>query len=62
MACGHAVMISDGIAVPTCPQCGEARVARVSAPAPKFRGVVLGPCAEYIDLPAKKVVLKESQS
>lgn len=59
MVCGHRVKI-DGIAVPCCPKCGESRVARVSAPPPRFRGVVLGPCAEYVDLPAKRVVLKEN--
>lgn len=60
MACGHRVRIVEGIAVPSCPKCGEARVARVSAPPPKFRGVVLGPCATYEDLPAKRVSLKEN--
>ena len=52
MACGHRVQIS-GIDVPACPQCGEMRVARVKAPPPKFRGVVLGPCAEYVELPGR---------
>jgi hypothetical protein len=48
-ACGHGLRMETGIEVPECPQCGETRVARVSAPPPKFRGTVLGPCAEYRD-------------
>lgn len=60
MACGHRVKITDGIAVPNCPKCQETRVARVSAPPPKFRGFVRGPCATFEDLPAKPVSLKEN--
>lgn len=59
MACGHVIELQSGVAVPMC-KCGETRVARVKAPPPKFRGLVLGPCAEYEDLPAKRVVLKET--
>ena len=59
MACGHQVQLQDGLTVPVCPQCGEGRVARVKAPPPRFRGVVLGPQATYEDLPAQRVTLKE---
>jgi predicted nucleic acid-binding Zn-ribbon protein len=62
MACGHLLKLTDGVMLPACPSCGETRVARVSAPPPKFRGVVLGPCAEYVELPAKRVELKEKVS
>lgn len=61
MACGHELRMADGSAVPTCPACAESRVASVKAPAPRFRGVVLGPCAEFVALPAKAVALKESR-
>ena len=58
-ACGHRLM-QDAIEVPLCPVCGERRVASVKAPPPRFRGMVLGPCAEYVELPAKPVkVTKE---
>jgi hypothetical protein len=60
MACGHLVMLPDGVSIPQCPQCGESRVARIKAPPPRFRGVVLGPCATYEDLPAQRVTLKEN--
>jgi hypothetical protein len=60
MACGHRVQMQDGIMVPICPRCGEARVARVKAPPPRFRGVVLGPQATYEELPAQRVTLKEN--
>jgi hypothetical protein len=59
MACGH-VLRQDSVAVPHCAQCDERRVARVTAPPPRFHGVVLGPCATYEDLPAKRVSLKET--
>lgn len=58
MACGH-VVVQDGVMVPRCPKCQESRVARVKAPPPRFRGVVLGPCATYEELPAQRVSLKE---
>lgn len=60
MACGHTIRIDDGARAPLCPSCGEARVAFVKAPAPRFRGIVLGPCATYEDVPAKPVILKEN--
>lgn len=58
MACGHRLQ-ADSETAPRCAECGETRVAHVSAPAPRFRGVVLGPCATYEDLPAQRVDLKE---
>ena len=58
MACGHKLAAGEGS--PICAQCQETRVSHVKAPAPRFRGVVLGPCATYEDLPAKRVSLKET--
>lgn len=60
MACGHRVLIDAGVTVPRCPACDETRVAHIKAPPPRFRGVVLGPCATYEDLPAQRVKLKEN--
>lgn len=60
MACGHRVKAPDDIRAPLCPTCGETRVAHVKAPAPRFRGVVMGPCATYEDLPPQRVHLKET--
>lgn len=57
-ACGHRG--TAGEAAPRCTECGETRVSHVKAPAPRFRGVVLGPCATYEDLPARRVSLKET--
>jgi hypothetical protein len=60
MACGHQITLADGSIAPQCPTCGEVRVSRVKAPAPRFRGMVLGPCAEFEALPAKAISLKET--
>lgn len=54
-ACGHSREV-DGDGTATC-ACGETRIARVDAPAPRFIGHARGPCAEYQDLPAKPVTL-----
>ena len=43
--CGHVMPIDpDKVESPRC-HCGETRVARVSAPAPRFTGAVSGPHA-----------------
>lgn len=49
MACGHPSLNLDPAkdAAPRCPVCGDDRVARVQAMAPKFRGIVRGPSASY---------------
>lgn len=60
MACGHRIAIDADGSAPRCGECGETRVSHVKAPAPRFRGTALGPCATYEDLPAKRVVLKEN--
>jgi hypothetical protein len=60
MACGHQIRLEDGSTAPTCAQCRETRVAHVKARAPRFRGTVLGPCAEFEALPAKAISLKET--
>lgn len=45
--CGHAGSISETATTrPVC-QCGETRVARVKARAPRFTGTCTGPYAEY---------------
>ena len=43
-ACGHKADVSPEVTEPpVCPVCREARVSRVEAPAPRFRGVATGP-------------------
>lgn len=45
-ACGHeAVVGSNADAAPSCVLCGEHRVARVTAPPPRFSGACRGPYA-----------------
>lgn len=41
-ACGHAQTWQEGDA-PVCATCGERRVARTAAPAPRFHGTCTGP-------------------
>lgn len=50
--CGHALELTTGIEIPVC-HCGERRVARTSAPPPRFRGMAIGPYAEYQDVRQK---------
>jgi DNA-directed RNA polymerase subunit RPC12/RpoP len=57
MACGHTVKIGDGDGPVACPECGERRVSHVKARAPKFRGVVLGPYAQFESLTGVPVVV-----
>lgn len=46
-ACGHKFSIDASVtAHPTCPACGETRVSRTAAPAPRFTGFCQGPSAE----------------
>jgi hypothetical protein len=53
-ACGHsATVLTDG-AAPQC-LCGETRVSRVKAPAPRFRGVATGPHATVQALDAMPI-------
>ena len=67
--CGHHAHVPDTIAHrPTCPVCGEGRVRRVMARAPRFVGVATGPYCETtrlapmpVDLaPQGPLVRKES--
>lgn len=45
--CGHAATVGlSQVVDPVCPSCGETRVARTSAPPPRFRGMCSGPYAE----------------
>lgn len=60
-ACGHAESVDVKVVdTPVC-WCGERRVSHVDAPRPRFRGVAQGPCAEYEDLPAQPVPMKETR-
>ena len=45
--CGHGGTAGvSQVVSPVCPACGETRIARVSAPPPKFRGACSGPYAQ----------------
>jgi hypothetical protein len=56
-ACGHTVQGDERMTQAECRQCGETRVSHVTAPPPRFSGVVLGPCAQFENLPAVPVRL-----
>lgn len=58
-ACGHALTISESDQAPVCEQCGERRVSRVTARAPKFRGVCQGPHAQFVPLAGMPVTVGE---
>ena len=58
-ACGHGQAWQDGGA-PICATCGERRVSRVKAPAPRFRGVCVGPSATRDALAAVPVSVAPS--
>lgn len=60
-ACGHRAEFNEG-STPSCPRCGERRIARTEAPPPTFRGVCLGPTATYEDLPGVPVVMGKKES
>lgn len=52
LACGCRVHVDEAAAPsdrvdPICPTHGEARVVRVTAPPPRFRGMAHGPCAQF---------------
>lgn len=50
--CGHASSVGlTSPSDPICPACGEARIARTSAPPPRFTGTCRGPYAETKILP-----------
>lgn len=55
--CGHTGQFSGDEQRPVC-SCGNDRMTTVLAPAPRFRGHALGPCAKHEGLPAVKVDLK----
>jgi hypothetical protein len=58
-ACGHSLKGDERLSQATCSMCGETRVAHVTAPAPRFAGLVTGPCARFEELPAKPVRLQK---
>lgn len=41
--CGHVQTVGPDFDQPICPTCQERTVANVQAPAPRFRGVAIGP-------------------
>ena len=44
--CGHASAVGvNATSDPVCPTCGETRIARTSAPPPRFTGACAGPYA-----------------
>lgn len=55
--CGPQAVDIDKMPSPTCLSCGNARIVRHTAPAPRFRGCVTGPYAQTVDLPAVAVRL-----
>lgn len=62
-ACGHGFSLEPTSDVaPVCPTCGERRVSRVDAPAPRFTGWVTGPSAESAPLPAVPVLMPKEPS
>lgn len=48
-ACGHAVTVENDVKdAPVCPQCGQRRVSKVKAPAPRFTGSCSGPFVKQV--------------
>lgn len=62
-ACGHRFALDASVnSAPICPTCGETRVSRTSAPAPRFSGFCVGPSAETKMLEAIPIAIpKESR-
>ena len=58
-SCGHTQPWQDG-ASPVCGTCGARQVSRTVAPAPRFRGVCVGPTATQDDLGAVPMGLAPS--
>jgi hypothetical protein len=58
--CGHRHAVSETKS-PRCPTCGETAIDRVLAPAPRFVGVVQGPCATFRALAARPVDLTKGK-
>lgn len=57
--CGHTLQATgneDGVRC----GCGETRIERVDTRAPHFRGVVLGPLAQFENLPPQSVPLRHT--
>lgn len=60
-ACGHGfTLASDPQSAPTCPTCGETRISRTTAPAPRFTGLCSGPTAETRALAAIPIAIPRS--
>lgn len=45
-ACGHTLDADPDKGKPSCPTCGESRIASVKAPPPRFVGTATGPLVE----------------
>lgn len=58
--CGHAEKVNENKS-PRCPACGETRIDRVLAPAPRFVGLAHGPCATFRAFDARPVDLKKGK-
>ena len=57
-ACGHRFSLDASVQTPpVCPTCGEHRVSRVTAPAPRFTGCCSGPSAETTALAAIPIAI-----
>lgn len=61
-ACGHGFNLDAGVnSAPVCPTCGERRVSRTTAPAPRFSGCCAGPSAETLALAAIPLAIPKEQ-
>ena len=61
-ACAHRFDLELSDMAPECPTCGERRVSRVTAPAPRFTGWVTGPSAEPAPLPGVPILMPKESS
>lgn len=59
MACGHPLEWDETQPAPPVCACGDRRVSRVTAPAPRFVGVARGPSVETTPLPPVAVDLSQ---
>ncbi len=55
--CGHVAAVGEKDEGAVCPVCGDRRVQRVTAPAPRFRGVCHGPHATFEPLAGMPVTM-----
>jgi hypothetical protein len=61
-ACGHGFKLDPGVSSPpVCPACGERRISRTTAPAPRFSGLCSGPSAESKVLEGIPIAIPKEQ-